>query len=112
MPYQRGDIVLVPFPFADLTASKTRPALVINTDQFLQDEGKLLLAGITSNILGHRGPTNYRLTAWKKAGLLKPSVVTAWLACLSPNLVQAQVGTLPVQTMRAVDRCLRAALGL
>lgn len=28
MPYQKGDVVLVLFPFSDLSATKTRPALV------------------------------------------------------------------------------------
>jgi hypothetical protein len=28
MAYQKGDVVLVPFPFADVRAAKARPALV------------------------------------------------------------------------------------
>lgn len=47
-PYKRGDIVLVPFPFTDLTSSKRRPALVISPDGFNAQQQDLVLAAITS----------------------------------------------------------------
>ena len=31
--YKRGEIVLIPVPFSDLSASKRRPVLVISKDQ-------------------------------------------------------------------------------
>ena len=31
--YNKGDIVLVPFPFSDQTATKKRPAVIISSDR-------------------------------------------------------------------------------
>ena len=46
----RGDIVLVPFPFTDLTDQKRRPALVVSPDAF--DPEDLVLCAITSRLSG------------------------------------------------------------
>lgn len=48
----QGDIVIVPFPYTDLTAVKTRPALVISKNNRSDD---LILVAITSqnSINGH-----------------------------------------------------------
>jgi mRNA interferase MazF len=48
--YRRGDIVLVSFPFTDLTAAKRRPALVVSPDSFNEATSDLVLAAITSQI--------------------------------------------------------------
>jgi mRNA interferase MazF len=51
-PLHQGDVVLVPFPFADLTGQKLRPAVIISADPQGPD---LTLAFITS-VLTNRSP--------------------------------------------------------
>ncbi|MSO19128.1 MAG: hypothetical protein EXQ56_01485 [Acidobacteria bacterium] len=46
--YRRDDIVLVSFPFTDLTATKNRPALVISPDSANQLTEDLILAAIAA----------------------------------------------------------------
>src|SRR5437867_5343585 len=48
--YKRGEIVLVPFPFTDLSSSKRRPALVVSSDWFNSSNQDLVLVAITSQI--------------------------------------------------------------
>ena len=46
--YKRGDIVLVSFPFTDLSSSKRRPALVVSPESFNQTMQDVVLAAITT----------------------------------------------------------------
>lgn len=48
-PEQR-DILLVPFPFSDLSGNKVRPVLVVSKDEFNKYSGDVIVCGITSNI--------------------------------------------------------------
>lgn len=68
--YRRGDIILVQFPFTDLSSSKLRPALVIS-----QHEDDLIILGIFSRIPDKEKDTcviidekscNFALTGLKK----------------------------------------------
>jgi len=49
--FVKGDVVIVPFPFSDLSASKRRPALIL-TDPALDEFGDCILAQITSQQKG------------------------------------------------------------
>lgn len=48
--YRRGDIVLVSFPFTDLSSSKRRPALVVSPDAFNDQMQDVVLVAITSQL--------------------------------------------------------------
>lgn len=49
--YQEGDIVLIPFPFTDLTDSKVRPAIVVSSN-LINSTNDVVLLAITSTLRG------------------------------------------------------------
>src|SRR5437867_12540100 len=48
--FNQGDVVLVPFPFTDLSAVKQRPALVLSTDRLNKVRPDVVVAAITYQI--------------------------------------------------------------
>jgi len=105
-------VVLIPFPFADLTSAKVRPALVVSGALYHRSEPDILVAAITSNVSAHQGPTDYTLKDWRRAGLLARSVVKASLATLEPSLVRHRLGRLSDRDLGEVEKRLRLALEL
>jgi len=49
MTYEQGDILLMPFPYSDLTAVKKRPVLVVSDGQYNSIGDDIIICGITSN---------------------------------------------------------------
>lgn len=48
MIYNQREIVLVPFPYSDLTAIKKRPVLIISNNKFNKENDDVVVAAITS----------------------------------------------------------------
>ena len=112
MAYQRGDVVLVPFPFSDLSTLKTRPAVVVSSALYLRTEPDLLLAAITSQVVTATGPFDYVLVHWQAAGLRFPSALKPVLFTLDPARVLHKIGALTPTDLTQVDQTLRDALAL
>ena len=75
--FNQGDVVLVPFPFTDLSAVKQRPALVLSPDRLNKVRTDLVVAAITSQIPDIFGEDEILLsdTDLRTAGLPKASIV-------------------------------------
>lgn len=110
MAYRNGDVVLLPFPFSDLSSSKTRPAVVVSIEDYQLETGDILVAMITSVARG--GPYDYELRDWQAANLLRPSWVRIKLATLDPALVRHQPGRLSAGDLTEVEQRLRKSLGM
>lgn len=64
MAFKRGDIVLIPFPYTDLSAAKTRPAVVVSSDLYQSARPEVLLAYVSSQISQANGVVDYVLRDW------------------------------------------------
>jgi len=47
---EKGDLILVPFPFSDQSGRKVRPVIVISNNNFNKHSEDLIVVGVTSNI--------------------------------------------------------------
>lgn len=73
--FNQWDIVLVPFPFTDLTSIKKRPAFVLSGNSYNAKGNDYILCGITSQPFRGIGHGDFVLTNLNDTGLLKPSVI-------------------------------------
>lgn len=48
MTCDQGDVVLIPFPFTDLSATKRRPVLVLSSRSYNRGSQDFIVCGITS----------------------------------------------------------------
>jgi mRNA interferase MazF len=49
IPVKQRDVLLIPFPFSDLSSSKKRPALVLSNSEYNKSAQDVLCCMITSN---------------------------------------------------------------
>lgn len=113
--YDRGDIVLLPFPFTDLTTTKQRPAVVLSPRMFNESHNDVIVAAITSQVGPSRSADDVTLTDddLKRGGLLKPSVVKpAKLVTIDQRLIRKRIGRLTDTSLRELhDRLQRLLIG-
>lgn len=72
MAFHRGDIVLLPFPFTDLSARKVRPTVVLSSASYHATEPDLILGAITTNLTAATASVDYVLVDWQSANLRFP----------------------------------------
>ena len=113
----RGDVVLVPFPFQDKPGEKVRPALVVQSDAENRRLANTLLAMITGN-LDDAGQASAVLIdpktpAGAGSGLNGPPLAKCCnLTTIRQHRVLHVLGHLSDSLMQEVNRALKAALEL
>jgi len=103
--YKKWEIVLVPFPFTDLSSVKRRPALIVSPD--IYNAGKdLVIAYITSQLNSPSRLGDYKLQKWKEAGLLKSSIVKMKFATIDKTIIAKTIGELEDVDREEIEKIL------
>jgi mRNA interferase MazF len=105
--YLKSDVILVRYPFSDLSSSKVRPAVVVSAPHRSQD---LFIVPLTSKVMALRDG-EFVLMNWSGAGLNVVTAVKRGIYTVSPTLVLKQIGNLVVEDADRLDQSLIDWLG-
>ena len=103
-------IVLVPFPFDDLSANKMRPAVCLTNE--IQPYGHIVLAFITSKVSGNPADTDFVIdsqnTDFVNTGLKVSSTVRLHrLMTVSKQIIKRELGELSRNQRTEIKNRLR-----
>lgn len=105
--YSRNEVILVRYPFTDLSGIKVRPAIVVSTLHVSED---IFIVPLTSRT-GFLLDGEFVLRDWSKAGLNVTSAVKRGVYTISQELVIKRIGKLSASDSKNLERSLREWLG-
>jgi mRNA interferase MazF len=113
---KRGDVVLIRFPFTDLSSTKVRPALVISNANYNANQEDVVLVLITSNI-SRISSEDYLLDPlnpeFKNTGLKQASALRVGkIQTLNKKLINSKLGFVGPNTLKEIETRLRNLLEL
>ena len=106
--YSRGEVILIRYPFSDLSGSKIRPAVIVNAPHTSKDIFIVPLTSKTQSLLSGE----FVLKDWSQAGLNVETAVKRGIYTVHQNLIVQRVGKMSVADLKDLDDALRLWLGL
>jgi mRNA interferase MazF len=106
--YSKNEVILVRYPFSNISGSKVRPAVVVNAPHASQDVFIVPLTSKVSTLLAGE----FVLADWKATGLNVPSAAKRGLYTVHQSLVIKSVGKLSDADADGLEKSLRDWLGL
>lgn len=104
---RKGDVLLITFPFTNLSGSKLRPAIVL-----AETELDVTVCFITTQ-LQWQEPTDIQLFPTSNNGLLKQSLIrTSKIATLDKKLAKGLLGRLTHNEVEDLNKKLKTLLQL
>jgi len=111
MPFDFGDVVLIPFPFPDQSAIKQRPAVVVSARAYNLARPDVVVMAITSQLRASTALGEVWLRDWQGAGLLKPSAIKSVIATLEQGLIKRRLGSLSANDQADLRRPIGEIIG-
>ncbi|MBU0620168.1 MAG: type II toxin-antitoxin system PemK/MazF family toxin [Patescibacteria group bacterium] len=113
--FEKGIIILVPFPFTDLSANKVRPALIVSNNLFC--ENNVVVVFISSKTKKNLQKTDFIIQNSDKnfvqTGLKMDSIVRInKIATLDKKIVLGELGNITKQMQKEIDAKLKLLFDL
>lgn len=112
MAYQKGEVVLVNYPYTDMTTLKVRPAVVVSGSLYQAEQPDLMLAALTTNVAAATESLDYILQDWQVTGLCFETAFKPVIATLEPALIVHSIGRLTSRDLTEIETRLKSALEL
>jgi mRNA interferase MazF len=114
--YRQGDVVLVLFPNSDLITAKTRPAVVVQSDNLQTGLPQIIVAMVTSQMSRSQHPSRLTILIGtpqgQRSGLILDSVVmTDNLATVTLSAISRVIGSIELDTLILSTRVYAILLG-
>jgi mRNA interferase MazF len=109
--YSFGDIVLVPFPFTDQTATKKRPAVIVSSNEYNGVRPDVILMAITGHLSPYSRIGEVVIADWKETGLIKASTIKPILTTIEKTLIIRILGRLRQDDILALKDVLKTVVG-
>jgi len=105
----KGDVVLFPYPFSDLTTKKVRPAVVVSAmgKRYLD----IFIVPLTSKTK-HLEEGEFVISKWEKAGLNVKTAVKRGCYLADTDIIRKKVGKLEPCDIKRVESALKIWLDL
>lgn len=112
--YKQGDIVLVPFPFTDLTGAKVRPAVILSKKENGEDVTLCFVSSVQSKkTLPNELIIDDKDKSFKSTGLKVKSVIkVSKIATLEKKVILGRIGSLDLGHMSKIKIILKDHFGI
>jgi mRNA interferase MazF len=107
MSYFKNEVILVKYPFSDLSTTKVRPAIIVNSPHSSQDYFIVPLSSRTQNLLSGE----FILKYWQSAGLNVESSIKRGIFTIKETLIIKKIGILSSEDSYNLEQSLKKWLG-
>lgn len=101
------DVVVVKFPFASSLKYKARPAVIISSSHYNDNERETLFIMAISSQVESKLNFELSISEWSESGLLKPSIFKSAIATIEKDYVITKLGCLSEKDRDGLDKMLK-----
>ena len=105
MIFDQGEVVLIPFPFTDLSAMKRRPVLVLSRRSYNQRSQDFVVCGITSVLAARFHAVTLRVSDMASGGIpVESRIRPDKIFTLKQSLAVKKIGRVKLEVLARVKR--------